>query len=132
MILYFLKTDINQSIPLVAWNRQQESGLQTENFMMLLHKLRFHMGKFFPRIPHFWTADHMYQLIQRLGPIKQTPKMDLVALIRCSDYLEKQRVSEEPWPTTSQGSNSSWITFDEGGSSGDSLICQETSAHFAL
>ena len=108
-----LKTDINQSIPMVAWTKQQESGLQTESFMKLLHKLKFHGGKLFPRIPHFWTTDHIYQLVQLLGPIKQTPKMDLVTLMKCSESTEKQTASEEPWPTFAKESNSDWSAFDE-------------------
>ncbi len=44
---------MNQSIPLVPWNKQQEAGLQTETFILLLHKLGFHLaadvGKCFPR-----------------------------------------------------------------------------------
>lgn len=61
---------IHQSVPLVAWNKQQEWGLQSEIFLMLLHKLGFHLatdvGKLFPRIPYFWSADHLYQLAQKL------------------------------------------------------------------
>jgi len=65
--------DVNQSIPLVPWNKQQESGLQTEAFILLLHKLGFllaaDVGKCFPRIPHFWSADHVLQMATKLGPI---------------------------------------------------------------
>ena len=43
---------------------------------MLLHKLGFHLaadvGKCFPRIPHFWSADHILQLVQKLGPIRES------------------------------------------------------------
>ena len=42
-----------QSIPLVPWNRIQYLGLQTEAFILLLHKLGFHLpadvGKVYPR-----------------------------------------------------------------------------------
>ena len=70
---------------MVAWNKAQESGLQTETFMLLLHKLGFHLaadvGKCFPRIPHFWSADHLYQLALKVGPIKKEDlKMDLSTL----------------------------------------------------
>ena len=66
-ILYFVFIlDINQSIPMVAWNKNQECGLQTEHFILLLHKLGFHLatdvGKCFPRIPDHWPADHLYHL----------------------------------------------------------------------
>merc|ERR1719491_1883711 len=73
-VLYHFN-DINQSIPMVAWNKNQESGLQTETFMLLLHKLGFHLandvGKCFPRIPHFWSADHLFQLASKLGPVQK-------------------------------------------------------------
>jgi len=63
-----------QSIPLVPWNRDQEQGLQTEAFILLLHKLGFHLpadlGKLFPRIPFFWSSDHMFSLAAKLGPIQ--------------------------------------------------------------
>jgi len=73
-VLYHFN-DINQSIPMVAWSKNQESGLQTETFMLLLHKLGFHLandvGKCFPRIPHFWSADHLFQLALKLGPVQK-------------------------------------------------------------
>merc|ERR1711935_859730 len=73
-VLYHFN-DINQSMPMVAWSEIQESGLQTETFMLLLHKLGFHLandvGKCFPRIPHFWSADHLFQLASKLGPVKK-------------------------------------------------------------
>jgi len=73
-VLYHFN-DINQSIPMVAWNKDQESGLQTETFMLLLHKLGFHLandvGKCFPRIPQFWSADHLFQLALKLGPVQK-------------------------------------------------------------
>ena len=79
--VFAIFTDINQSIPMVAWNKNQESGLQTETFMLLLHKLGFHLandvGKCFPRIPHFWSADHLFQLALKLGPVqKEDLKVD--------------------------------------------------------
>lgn len=70
---------------MVAWSKNQESGLQTETFMLLLHKLGFHLatdvGKCFPRIPHFWSADHLYNLALKVGPLrKEELKMDLSLL----------------------------------------------------
>lgn len=62
-----------QSIPLVPWNRNHYLGLQTEAFILLLHKLGFHLpadvGKVFPRIPHFWSADHIFTVAMKIGPI---------------------------------------------------------------
>jgi timeless protein len=79
---------INQSIPMVAWNKNQECGLQTEHFILLLHKLGFHLatdvGKCFPRIPDHWPADHLYHLALKVGPLnKQHLKMDLTILEKC-------------------------------------------------
>ena len=70
---------------MVAWSKNQESGLQTETFMLLLHKLGFHLatdvGKCFPRIPHFWSADHLLNLALKVGPLrKEELKMDLSLL----------------------------------------------------
>ena len=86
----FYYNKVNQSIPLVPWNRFQYQGLQTEAFILLLHKLGFQLpadvGKVFPRfgllrflsppspvvvarIPHFWSADHIYSVAVKLGPV---------------------------------------------------------------
>lgn len=64
---------LNQSIPLVPWNEEQWQLLNLQPFILLLHKLGFHLpsdtGKLFVRIPNFWTADYMFSIAQRLGPI---------------------------------------------------------------
>ena len=71
MYCYFFFADINQSMPMVAWSKIQESGLQTETFMLLLHKLGFHLandvGKCFPRIPHFWSGKIMFLFSEFMG-----------------------------------------------------------------
>lgn len=82
-----------QSIPLVPWNRDQEQGLQTESFILLLHKLGFHLpadlGKLFPRIPFFWSADHMFCLASKLGPIQpNTLKFTIEELEVCKKIEE--------------------------------------------
>ena len=50
----FYYNKANQSIPLVPWNRFQYQGLQTEAFILLLHKRGFQLpadvGKVFPRL----------------------------------------------------------------------------------
>ena len=83
---HYFHLDFNQSIPVVPWNKQQESGLQTETFILLLHKLGFHLaadvGKCFPRIPHFWSADHILQLAQKLAPLRpEDINFDISALL---------------------------------------------------
>ena len=93
-ILYFVFIlDINQSIPMVAWNKNQECGLQTEHFILLLHKLGFHLatdvGKCFPRIPDHWPADHLYHLALKviLLLIYIVGSFDIFSIVH--KYLEK-------------------------------------------
>merc|ERR1712110_653854 len=74
-----------QSIPLVPRNRTQYLGLQTEAFILLLHKLGFHLpadlGKVYPRIPHFWSADHIFTVAAKIGSIdKEALKFSLEQL----------------------------------------------------
>lgn len=44
-------------------------------FMLLLHKLGFHLptdsGKAFVRIPAFWTAEILLNVAEKLGPVHQ-------------------------------------------------------------
>ena len=51
--IWFYYNKASQSILLVPWNRFQYQGLQTEAFILLLHKLGFQLpadvGKVFPR-----------------------------------------------------------------------------------
>ena len=91
---------VNQSIPVVPWNKQQESGLQTETFILLLHKLGFHLaadvGKCFPRIPHFWSADHILQLALKLGAVRRdSVSSDISALMDSTGEWGQQSVSAE-------------------------------------
>ncbi|KAM3964699.1 timeless isoform 2-T2 [Aphomia sociella] len=64
---------VNQSVPLVPWNCEQASICKDLKFLQLLLKLGFHMpvdsGKVFIRIPHFWTADVLYDVASRISPI---------------------------------------------------------------
>eukprot|EP00092_Neocalanus_flemingeri_P001329 GFUD01001420.1.p1 GENE.GFUD01001420.1~~GFUD01001420.1.p1 ORF type:complete len:1228 (+),score=271.17 GFUD01001420.1:445-4128(+) len=83
----FYYNKAKQSIPLVPWNRIQYQGLQTEAFILMLHKLGFHLpadvGKVYPRIPHFWSADHIFTVALKIGPI------DRENLKFSTDELEK-------------------------------------------
>lgn len=62
-----------QSIPIATWNSEQNNILQYQPFVILLHKLGFHLpadsGKLFIRIPVFWTADILYMIARQLGTI---------------------------------------------------------------
>lgn len=64
---------LKQSIPVVPWNEEQWNVMNIPPFILLLHKLGFHLpadtGKLFVRIPNFWTADYMFTIAQKLGPI---------------------------------------------------------------
>ncbi|KAK3925160.1 Protein timeless [Frankliniella fusca] len=75
-------TRLRQSTPLVPWYVEQEQCLHCPAFILLLHKLGLHLagdaGKLFPRIPHFWATDVLYQTAEKLGPIsKEKLKFDL-------------------------------------------------------
>ena len=78
---------------MVAWNKNQECGLQTEHFILLLHKLGFHLatdvGKCFPRIPDHWPADHLYHLALKviLLLIYIVGSFDIFSIVH--KYLEK-------------------------------------------
>ena len=89
-----------QSIPLVPWNRIQYLGLQTEAFILLLHKLGFHLpadvGKVFPRIPHFWSADHIYSIALKIGPInKENLKFSQEELEQISKKSSENKVTDK-------------------------------------
>lgn len=62
-----------QSIPLVPFNAEQNKILVYQPFVLLLHKLGFHLpadaDKLFVRIPEFWTTDILFSVAEKLGPI---------------------------------------------------------------
>uniref|UniRef100_A0A182QXY1 Timeless n=1 Tax=Anopheles farauti TaxID=69004 RepID=A0A182QXY1_9DIPT len=71
-----------KSIPVVPWNQDQFAILSYQPFILLLHKLGFHLPadakKMFVRIPEFWTADILYNIALKLGPLdKSILKFDL-------------------------------------------------------
>lgn len=71
-----------KSIPLVPFNSEQNEILVYQPFVLLLHKLGFHLpadaNKLFVRIPEFWTSDILLAVAEKLGPI---PKSTIVKLI---------------------------------------------------
>jgi hypothetical protein len=78
-----------QSIPLVPFSREQNLGLQTEAFILLLHKLGFllpaDVGKVYPRIPYFWSADHLYAVAAKLGPLPEdTYRLHIISFFAAS------------------------------------------------
>lgn len=62
-----------QSIPVVPYNAEQANILSYEPFILLLHQLGFHLpvdaGTLFVRVPEFWTADFLFSVAEKLGPI---------------------------------------------------------------
>ena len=120
-------SDINQSIPMVAWSKNQESGLQTETFMLLLHKLGFHLatdvGKCFPRIPHFWSADHLYNLALKIGPLrKEELKMDLSLLETSSACQDPADLNPDESSASASSSSSKQMANKEAGKVFDDVI----------
>ncbi|XP_055295111.1 protein timeless isoform X3 [Sitodiplosis mosellana] len=65
-----------ESVPVVPYNAEQAAILSYEPFILLLHQLGFHLpvdaGKLFVRVPEFWTADILYRVANKLGPIDKT------------------------------------------------------------
>jgi hypothetical protein len=67
----------------------------------MLHKLSFQLpadlGKVFPRIPLFWSADHIYSVATKLGPIDTTQrKFSLEELERVTAAASPSLASEMP------------------------------------
>ncbi|XP_067623333.1 protein timeless [Eurosta solidaginis] len=63
----------NRSIPIVQWNSEQATTMLFQPFVLLLHKLGFQLpadaGSIFARIPDYWTAEMMFGLARKLGPL---------------------------------------------------------------
>ncbi|KAH8412317.1 hypothetical protein KR009_001249 [Drosophila setifemur] len=62
-----------KSIPVVQWNNEQSTTMLYQPFVLLLHKLGIQLpvdaGSIFARIPDYWTAETMYGLAKKLGPV---------------------------------------------------------------
>lgn len=91
-------TLMKQSIPLVTWSCDQHNIMQYQPFVLLLHKLGFHIAsdvtKVFPRIPHFWTTDMLYSVAQKLGPIDTASLKFNTSQLNVSDTKEVISVAE--------------------------------------
>jgi len=104
-----------QNIPLVPFNRVQYQGLQTEAFVLLLHKLGFllpaDVGKVYPRIPYFWSADHLLTVANKLGPLKthKLSKKDMKRINETNANTETNLKNE----TTNDGSSSGYRSTSE-------------------
>lgn len=92
-----------KSIPVVPWNLEQFTILSYQPFVLLLHKLGFHLPtdakKMFVRIPEFWTTDILYDIALKLGPLDRSIiKFDLKYLNKALS-MEKQ-TKEDPCPVS--------------------------------
>ncbi|XP_050321701.1 protein timeless isoform X1 [Bactrocera neohumeralis] len=113
---YILK---NKSIPVVQWNSDQATTMLYQPFVLLLHKLGFQLpadaGSIFARIPDFWTAEMMFSLARKLGPLdKLLIKFDM-SQFEEANAIELQRCHHA---TAARGSLSSMssLEMDTGGS----------------
>ncbi len=62
-------------VPLVPYTEDQRLILKDKIFLQLLKKIGFHLASdespMFPRIPLFWTADVLFAIAARLGPMRK-------------------------------------------------------------
>lgn len=65
----------NQPVPLVPWNSEQHAVLAYQPFLLLLHKLGFQLtddsNGLWVRIPNTWTAETLFNVADKLGPIDE-------------------------------------------------------------
>nr|UHH90586.1 timeless-d isoform E [Pyrrhocoris apterus] len=66
---------LKEAVPIIAWSCEQVGMLQSQVFLLLLHKLGFQLpadaGKAFPRIPSTWSSRTLFSKAVKLGPINQ-------------------------------------------------------------
>ncbi|XP_061185497.1 protein timeless-like [Saccostrea echinata] len=75
----------NKSVPLVLYNEEQEQLMHNPYFVTLLQFLGLHMpedvGLMYPRIPHFWTVQHLLEKASLIGELSiEQLKFDPVKL----------------------------------------------------
>lgn len=91
-----------QSIPVVPWTSEQKSMMLHEPFIQLLHTLGFHLpldtGKIFARVPEFWTADVVFSIAQKLGPIEKSLLKFDETLLKNSDCQMEDSEIMAPMP----------------------------------
>lgn len=70
-----LSLKMNVSCPMVPWTEVEASGLRSELFLFLLHRMgllpRAPHAALYPRIPREWSADSLYSVALFFGPIDQ-------------------------------------------------------------
>lgn len=59
----------------MPFTEEQRLILKDDMFLQLLRKIGFHLGPgqcaMYPRIPLFWTADVLFTIAARLGPMRK-------------------------------------------------------------
>jgi timeless protein len=74
-----------KSIPLIPYNYEQHKILVYQPFVLLLHKLGFHLpadaNKLFVRIPEFWTSTMLMAIAEKLGPIQKSTIIKIYYLL---------------------------------------------------
>jgi hypothetical protein len=123
LILVFLYTVLGQSIPIIPWTHWQELLLMSPPYLLLLHKLGFHLpgdvGKLFPRIPHYWTSDVLLSVAGKLGPLPSNEKLkfDPCEVIQLMEEtvseLDCSAAGHNDMMQTSGGTNIESSSFDE-------------------
>ncbi|XP_014260027.1 protein timeless isoform X2 [Cimex lectularius] len=91
-------TLLQEPIPVVAWSCEQCSIMQSQAFLLLLHKLGLHLpadaGKVFARIPQSWSPDTLYSIACKLGPLQPDwVKFNVADLIEIKKNKEMQQHS---------------------------------------
>ncbi|XP_022248299.1 protein timeless-like [Limulus polyphemus] len=100
---------LKQSILIVPYNEAQELVLHCDLFVQLLHKLGFHLpadaGRAYPRIPCFWTADVLFSVATKLGPVDpggikfiNDNLEDYIRELHSSEFVHQSSVPEVPLP----------------------------------
>jgi timeless protein len=105
-------------VPLVPYTEDQRLILKDKIFLQLLKKIGFHLASdespMFPRIPLFWTADVLFAIAARLGPIrKDKMKFSYEELLLADPNHDPVTSRLQPCPTLPSLSScctlSSWL-----------------------
>uniref|UniRef100_A0A8D8UQR2 Protein timeless n=1 Tax=Cacopsylla melanoneura TaxID=428564 RepID=A0A8D8UQR2_9HEMI len=95
------------SISLVPYNTEQASAMLYQPFMLLLHKLGLHLpadaGKIYARIPSFMTADMLYAMAEKLGPINPAYLKFEPSLVETKSSSPSSLSSSVDFPTFGPG-----------------------------
>jgi timeless len=63
-------------VPLVPFNSEQNKIMVYQPFVLLLHKLGFHLpadaNRLFVRIPDCWTMEILLKVAETLGPLPKS------------------------------------------------------------